>query len=257
MYIIDGASTNAIGSSSITTSTTSKTVEASTHATLSTSHSQSHNDAPPPTKKQRVAISSDNITSTYSELKDGVAELHSILNEINPDDLEIEKRMDKVFANIAQLKQNNRRMKYKDVNNKEVSLLLVPVATTDKSYQLSNDWLLQALDINGQEVEMQRCHGGSLTGKDILKVVANANHIFDEFAKIFIEHKRKDCVLTDDEIRQLCEDHKRALLLWDDAYSHPRTVDSTPHDFAMYQSISTELYTTTSKSAAQSPQRST
>ncbi len=141
------------GVAATTKSTTSKTaVEASTHATPATPtlQSGSHIDAPPPTKKQRVAVSPDNSTSTYSVLKDGVAELHSMLNEINSDDLEIEKQMDKLFASIVQLKQNNRRIEYKDINNKGVSLLRVPVATTDKSYQVSNDWVLQALDINGK-----------------------------------------------------------------------------------------------------------
>lgn len=209
---------------------------------LSTSQSQSHNDAPPPTKKQRVAISSHSTTSTYSGLKDGVAELQSILNEINPDDLEIEKRMDKVFANICKAVAKKHQAQRDAIANrlKKARTLLARVKeriVSMRSERKRKDGMEAKMErvLKGVGVEIQRYHGGSLTGKDILKVVANANHIFDEFAKIFIEHKRKDCVLSDDEIRQLCEDHKRAILLWDGAFSHARTVDPTAHDFAMYQ----------------------
>jgi len=84
-------------------------------------------------------------------------------------------------------------------------------------------------------VEIQRYHGGSLTGKDILKVVANATFIFDEFAKIFKEFKREDCVMSDDDITKLCEQHKLVFLLWDGAFSHARTVDPSDHEIGMYE----------------------
>ena len=84
-------------------------------------------------------------------------------------------------------------------------------------------------------VEIQRYHGGSLTGKDILKVVANATFIFDEFAKIFKEFKREDCVLEDSDITKLCEEHKLVFLLWDGAFSCARTINPKEQDVKMYK----------------------
>jgi hypothetical protein len=40
-------------------------------------------------------------------------------------------------------------------------------------------------------VELSSYHGGSVNGKDIKKVMINASHIFDQFAVIFQEGKRR------------------------------------------------------------------
>jgi hypothetical protein len=52
--------------------------------------------------------------------------------------------------------------------------------------------------------DQQSKHGGSLNGKDIKKVMNNASHIFDQLAAILKEGKRKDCLLSDDDIGLLC-----------------------------------------------------
>ncbi len=53
-------------------------------------------------------------------------------------------------------------------------------------------------------VKLSSYHGGSLNGKDIKKVMNNVSHIFDQFAVIFQEGKRKDCLLSDDGIKEMC-----------------------------------------------------
>ena len=45
-------------------------------------------------------------------------------------------------------------------------------------------------------VELQAYHGGSLNGKDIIKVMNNASYIFDQFASLLNEGKRDRCTLT-------------------------------------------------------------
>ena len=53
-------------------------------------------------------------------------------------------------------------------------------------------------------VELSSYHGGSLDGKDIRKVKANACYIFDTFATIFKAEKRPNCMLSDANINALC-----------------------------------------------------
>ncbi|EJK77868.1 hypothetical protein THAOC_00273 [Thalassiosira oceanica] len=83
-------------------------------------------------------------------------------------------------------------------------------------------------------VEVTKYHGGSLTGKDIRKVIANASYVFDEFAKILKEDRKADG-LSETEIDKLCEDHKLTFLLWDGAFSTARTIDPTEGDIVLYE----------------------
>ncbi len=53
-------------------------------------------------------------------------------------------------------------------------------------------------------VELSSYHGGSLNGKDIKKVMNNASCIFDKFAAILKEGKRKECLLSDADIESMC-----------------------------------------------------
>ncbi len=48
-------------------------------------------------------------------------------------------------------------------------------------------------------VEVQSYHGGSLTGKDIRKVMDNATELFDTFASILKKHKKEGCIFTGDK----------------------------------------------------------
>ncbi len=73
---------------------------------------------------------------------------------------------------------------------------------------------------------MSSYHGGSLNGKDIKKVMNNASHIFDQFAAIFKEGKRKDCLLSDDDLDLLCL-HFREV--------YARKIDPTDEDVETYQ----------------------
>jgi len=85
-------------------------------------------------------------------------------------------------------------------------------------------------------VELASYHGGSLNGKDIIKVMNNATYVFDKFAAIFTEGKRPDCVLTDTEINALCVHFREVFMLWDGAFSLARTVNPTEEDMLTYQS---------------------
>jgi len=84
-------------------------------------------------------------------------------------------------------------------------------------------------------VELSSYHGGSLNGKDIKKVMDNASHIFDQFAAIFKEWKKKDCLLSDDDLDLLCLHFREAYVLWDGAFSVARKIDPTDEDAETYQ----------------------
>jgi hypothetical protein len=62
-------------------------------------------------------------------------------------------------------------------------------------------------------VELSAYHGGSLNGKDIKRVMNNASHVFDQFAEIFKEGKRPDCLLSDDDIDTMCLHFREVFVL--------------------------------------------
>ena len=82
-------------------------------------------------------------------------------------------------------------------------------------------------------VELTRYHGGSFTGVDIKKIIANASYVFDEFTTILKANNRTGN-WNDTQIEELCEQHKRLFLLWDGAFSAARTINPTEEDFIMY-----------------------
>jgi hypothetical protein len=84
-------------------------------------------------------------------------------------------------------------------------------------------------------VELSSYHGGSLNGKDIKQVMNNASHIFDQFAVIFQEGKRKDCLLSDDGIKEMCMHFREVYVLWDGAFSLARKFAPTDEDCETYQ----------------------
>jgi hypothetical protein len=84
-------------------------------------------------------------------------------------------------------------------------------------------------------VELSSYHGGSLNGKDVKKVMNNATHIFDQLAAILKEGKRKDCLLSDDDIGLLCIHFREVYVLWDGAFSLARKIDPTDDDTETYQ----------------------
>jgi hypothetical protein len=58
-------------------------------------------------------------------------------------------------------------------------------------------------------------HRGSLNRKDMKKVMNNASHIFDQFAAIFKEGKRNECLLSDADIDLMCLHFWEVYVLWD------------------------------------------
>jgi len=104
-------------------------------------------------------------------------------------------------------------------------------STRKKSKDGIESQMLRVLKIIG--VELTRYHGGSLAGMDIKKVIANASFVFDEFAKILKAGKKEDSV-SDDDIDEVCRQHKQLFVLWDGAFAAARTINPTEEDHALY-----------------------
>ena len=84
-------------------------------------------------------------------------------------------------------------------------------------------------------VQVQAYHGGSLNGKDIIKVMNNATYLFGEFAKILKKGKRDHCELSDDDIDALCRNFQIVFVLWDGAISYARKKNPEPNDVVQYR----------------------
>ena len=58
----------------------------------------------------------------------------------------------------------------------------------------------------------------------------NASHIFDQFAAIFKEGKRNECLLIDADIDLMCLNFWEVYGLWDGAFLLARTINPTDKD---------------------------
>lgn len=63
-------------------------------------------------------------------------------------------------------------------------------------------------------VKRQAYHGGTMTGKDIIKVMNNAAEIFSLFADILITNKKEDCQMSADEIKKMCNKYADLFVLY-------------------------------------------
>ena len=56
-------------------------------------------------------------------------------------------------------------------------------------------------------VEVQAYHGGSLTGKDIQKVISNASENFELFAELLKANKKENCSssMSNKQIEGMCD----------------------------------------------------
>ena len=84
-------------------------------------------------------------------------------------------------------------------------------------------------------VKLQAYHGGSLTGKDIQKVMTNADEIFSIFAGILKANKKEDCKMSEDDIDILCSRFSNLFVLWDGAFSFASKIDPTTNDILQYK----------------------
>jgi len=89
--------------------------------------------------------------------------------------------------------------------------------------------------LKGIGVEQSSYHGGSLTGKDIKKVMNNSTYLFEEFASILKLGKRDDCEFSNDTIDTLCQHYHTVFLLWDGAFASARKINPTPEDAKIYE----------------------
>jgi hypothetical protein len=79
-------------------------------------------------------------------------------------------------------------------------------------------------------VELSSYHGSSLNGKDIKKVMNNTTYVFDQFAFLFIEGKRPNCMLLDNDISTLCLHFREVFVLWNGSLLLVRMVDPSDED---------------------------
>ena len=84
-------------------------------------------------------------------------------------------------------------------------------------------------------IELSSYHSGSLNGKDIKKVMNNATHIFEEFAVIFKEGKRENCILSNKAMVAMCLNFREVFVLWDVAFLLARTVNPMKQVIMTYQ----------------------
>ena len=84
-------------------------------------------------------------------------------------------------------------------------------------------------------MELSLYHGGSLNGEDMKKVMNNATYDFDQLASLFIEGKRLDCVLLDDDMSSLCLHFRKVFVLWNGTFLLARMIDPTNEDIETYQ----------------------
>ena len=84
-------------------------------------------------------------------------------------------------------------------------------------------------------VELTSYHGGSLTGKDIQKVMNKATYLLDKFSLILKAGKWEKSEYDDDDIDRLCQSFKLCFELWDAAFSLARKYEPTGDNAAMYQ----------------------
>ena len=149
-------------------------------------------------------------------------------------------------ANIDMLKrlEDYRRKTFVDVltrTHKKVSEHLDQLkkirSMKTKSPDSIETKMFKVLKIIG--VELSAYHGGSLNGKDIKKVMNNATYVFDQFAILFKEGRRPNCVLSEDEIDALCVHFREVFVLWDGAFSYARKIDPTEEDCARYEEFIT------------------
>mmetsp|Transcript_18795 Transcript_18795/g.40722 ORF Transcript_18795/g.40722 Transcript_18795/m.40722 type:complete len:254 (-) Transcript_18795:64-825(-) len=84
-------------------------------------------------------------------------------------------------------------------------------------------------------VTVQAYHGGTMTGKDIQKVMENASAIFALFANILKVNKKEGFLLLDEDIDALCNQFSNLCVLWDGAFSYASILDPTDNDIKQYK----------------------
>jgi len=89
-------------------------------------------------------------------------------------------------------------------------------------------------------IKLQAYHGGTMTGKDIQKVMENASEICSLFANILMANKRPDSKFdTAEKINHLCTSFANAFVLWDGAFSFASTISPSQDDIVQYTRFAT------------------
>ena len=159
---------------------------------------------------------------------------------------DLEKGIEKVKLTIKKSQKIFDSLKAKRVQLFEAPLkrgkaylktLKTKIATSKSEHKKDGDGieakLFQVLKIK-YGVKIQAYHGGTLTGKDIQKVMENASAIFTEFASILKANKRKDCELCNECIDALCARFSNLFVLWDGAFSYASKLDPAEDDIKQY-----------------------
>ena len=96
--------------------------------------------------------------------------------------------------------------------------------------------------LKGYGVELTSYHGGSFTGKDILKIMNNAEFIFQSFANLLVSGKRDRCILSNEKIRDKCQQYTNLFLLWDGAFAVARRNNPRQQDIYEYTHFATAAF---------------
>ena len=86
------------------------------------------------------------------------------------------------------------------------------------------------------DIKLQAYHGGTMTGKDIQKVMENASKMFTLFAGILKANRRPDSKYDSPEkIDELCNSFAGTFVLWDGAFSFASKIaPSKEHGILQY-----------------------
>ena len=85
-------------------------------------------------------------------------------------------------------------------------------------------------------IKLQAYHGGTMTGKDIQKVMSNATQMFATFAAILKANKRLDSKFdTEKNIDYLCHSFANCFVVWDGAFSFENKISPSHDDVIQYR----------------------
>ena len=84
-------------------------------------------------------------------------------------------------------------------------------------------------------IQLLAYHGGKLTGKDCVNMMANACGMFTHFSGILKTIKKEDCPYTNKMINEMCDDFARLSVLWDAAFSLASKINPTPDEIRNYK----------------------
>jgi hypothetical protein len=152
----------------------------------------------------------------------------------DPVDPSVRRSMHSLLRELNDLLSTEYRLDVSGISNHRISYVRVPRTKSNSSFRNSKEWLDTAIEISGSK------HGGTFESayritNQIIRYYHDSFLAFDQLAAILKEGKRKDCLLSDDDIGLLCLHFREVYVLWDGAFSLARKIDPTDEDTKTYQ----------------------